>query len=147
MFKRILLPTDGSPLSDIASKAAIEFAADNGSEIVALSVAEPYIGTLISEGSITMPMDSELYNAHMQEIARLNVEKIVGWAKSMDVRCIASVVLAFSPYEEIIAAVKNFECDVIFMATHGRKGLNRLFVGSETQKVLAHSTTPVMVFR
>jgi nucleotide-binding universal stress UspA family protein len=147
MFNKILVPTDGSLLSDKASRAAVEFAAQNGSEIVAFSVAEPYLGTLLPEGSISSLVDSEKYNAHVQDAARSHVDKIASLAKSMDVRCTASVALAFSPYEKIIEASRTFNCDVIFMATHGRKGLNRLFVGSETQKVLAHSTIPVMVFR
>jgi nucleotide-binding universal stress UspA family protein len=147
MFNTILVPTDGSPLSEKASNAAVDFAAENGSRIVALSVAEPYMGPLLSEGSVAAPMDLEKYNESVQRLARLYVEKIAHRARAKDVPCKTSVALAFNPHEEIVKAVKTFHCDVVFMATHGRKGLDKLFAGSETQKVLAHSTIPVMVFR
>jgi nucleotide-binding universal stress UspA family protein len=147
MFNTILVPTDGSPLSDKASEAAVEFAAKNGSQIVALCVAEPYMDVLLFEGSFSAPMDTNKYNEGVQRLAHQHVEKIAALARAKDVPCKTSVPMAFNPYEQIVEAIKTFHCDVIFMATHGRKGLNKLFVGSETQKVLAHSSIPVMVFR
>jgi nucleotide-binding universal stress UspA family protein len=63
------------------------------------------------------------------------------------VPCETRVAESYSPSEEIVRLASELGCDAIFMASHGRKGINRLFVGSETQKVLAHTNLPVMVFR
>lgn len=145
MFKSILVPTDGSPLSDKAIEAAIDFAKASGIKIVALSVAEPYPFSPLYEGAMTA--ESGIYEAKMEELAHAHVQKIADAAKLANVPCETVVAQSFSPYEEIIKAAQQSGCDVIFMASHGRKGLNRLFLGSETQKVLAHTTIPVMVFR
>lgn len=145
MFKTILVPTDGSPLTDKAIRAALEIARLADGKIIALSVAEPYPFTPLSEGAFTP--DADIYEGKMRDRAQLHVQKIADAAKTAHVPCETSIALSFSPYEEIVKAAGKFNCDVIFMASHGRKGLNRLFVGSETQKVLAHSTIPVMVFR
>lgn len=145
MFKTILVPTDGSPLSDKAVRAALEFARQVGGKIVALSVAEPYPFTPLADSAFTP--DVNVYETKMRELAQLNVGKIADAAKAANVPCDTSIALSFSPYDEIVKAADKSGCDVIFMASHGRKGLNKLFLGSETQKVLAHSTIPVMVFR
>ena len=145
MFKTILVPTDGSHLSDKAIDAAIEFAKINGSKIIGLSVAEPYPFSPLAES--TVAAESATYEQKMQELAQLHVQKIADLALTSNVPFETATALSFSPYEEIIKAAKKFNCDVVFMASHGRKGLNKLFLGSETQKVLAHSTIPVLVFR
>lgn len=147
MFKRILVPTDGSPLSEKAIDAAVEFAYANGGEIVAISVAEPYAYPLLAEGSATLPVDTKEYEERVQELAQQYVQQVARHAQASNVACKTMVALSFRPYEEIIHAAKEFDCDVIFMASHGRKGLNKLFLGSETQRVLTHSTLPVLVFR
>lgn len=145
MFKTILVPTDGSTLSEQAVTAAIGFAQIHHSKIIGLSVAEPYPFSALSESALAT--DATSYEEKMYELAELHVAKIANAAKTAGVSCETTVAQSFSPYEEIIKAAKKYNCDVIFMASHGRKGLNKLFVGSETQKVLAHSTTPVLVFR
>jgi nucleotide-binding universal stress UspA family protein len=147
MFKKILVPTDGSDLSEKAIYAAVEFAHTNGSEIIAISVAEPYVFGAFAEGSIAIPVDPWVYEERVLQLAQQHVEKVAEVARARNVPCQITVAKSFNPYEEIIEAAKRFHCDVIFMASHGRKGLNKLFVGSETQKVLAYSTIPVMVFR
>jgi nucleotide-binding universal stress UspA family protein len=147
MFKKILVPTDGSALSEKAIHAAVEFAQTNGSEIIAVSVAEPYVYNTFAEGSSIIQVAPEAHDEKMQELAQKHVEKVANLAQARGVPCKTVVALSFSPYEEIVQAATDFHCDVIFMASHGRKGLNKLFVGSETQKVLAHSTLPVLVFR
>ncbi|MEO8407457.1 MAG: universal stress protein [Oxalobacteraceae bacterium] len=145
MFKTILVPTDGSPLSDKAINAAIEFAQSNGGKIVGLSVAEPYPYAPLTDGSVTV--DANSYEEKMREMAQLHVQKIANAAQAANVPCETFVRQSFRPHEEIISVAINNQCDIIFMASHGRKGLSKLFVGSETQKVLAHSTIPVLVFR
>lgn len=145
MFKSILVPTDGSPLSDKAVNAAVEFAKAHGGKVIGISVAEPYPFSPLSE---TAFMDERaLYEDKAREIAQQHVDRIAAAARAQGVLCETFVAQSFSPYEEIISAANKWNCDVIFMSSHGRKGLSRLFIGSETQKVLAHSTIPVMVFR
>lgn len=145
MFKTILVPTDGSPLSDKAVNAAIEFAKAHGGKIIGISVSEPYPFSPLSEAAFLD--ERALYEEKAREIAQQHVAKIETAARALGVPCETVVTQSFSPYEEIINAANKWNCDVIFMASHGRKGLSRLFIGSETQKVLAHSTIPVMVFR
>jgi nucleotide-binding universal stress UspA family protein len=145
MFKTILVPTDGSDLSDKAINAAIEFGKSSGSKVVGISVAEPYPFSPLYQTAAGA--DATIYEDRMREVAQMHVQKIADAAKEANVGCETAVAQSFSPYEEIIAAAKKFGCDAIFMASHGRKGLNRLFIGSETQKVLAHTDIPVLVFR
>lgn len=146
MFKTILLPTDGSELSEKAISTAVEFAQlCSGAKIYGISVAEPYPFTPLAESA--MAIDPTVYEENVRNLAQQHVDKIAAAAAAAGVACEVTVVLSFSPDEEIIAAAKKFGCDVIFMASHGRSGLSRLFLGSKTQKVLAHSTIPVLVLR
>jgi len=146
MFNTILVPTDGSPLSEKAVSAAIQFAKENGSEIVALSVTQPYIYSTLAEGFMADPTDPDEFEGNMEKLARDHVEEIAALARTQHVRCRTTTARSFNPAEEIVEAAKQFHCDVIFMATHGRSVFSQLFAGSETQKVIAHADTPVMVF-
>lgn len=145
MFKTILVPTDGSPLADKAMNAAIEFAQSNGGKIIGLSVADPYPYTPMTDGSVTV--DANNYEEKMREMAQLHVKKIADAARVANVPCETCVRQSFAPHEEIVSVALKYNCEIIFMASHGRKGLSRLFVGSVTQKVLAHTSIPVLVFR
>lgn len=145
MLKKILVPTDGSPRSDRAMQAAIEFAQQVGGEIVAISVAEPYPFPPISDSAYVG--GSEAYEQRSLELAREYVSKVASAAAQANVRCETVVTHGLNPHEEIVNAAAKYQCDAIFMATHGRKGLSKLFAGSETQKVIAHAGVPVMVFQ
>ncbi|OGB20809.1 MAG: universal stress protein [Burkholderiales bacterium RIFCSPLOWO2_02_FULL_57_36] len=145
MFKTILVPTDGSELSEKSIRGAVELAKLAGGRIIAISVAEPYPFTPSVEGAFAP--DLNLYEKQMQKFAEMHVEKVAEIAAKAGVPCETHVAHSFNPYEEIVNAAREHHCDVILMASHGRKGLNKLFIGSETQKVLAHSSIPVMVFR
>ncbi len=145
MFKSILVPTDGSDLSEKAARGAVDLAKLTGGRIVAISVAEPYPFTPVMEGAYVA--DLTLYDQQTRKYAQMHVEKVAEIAAKSGVACETNVAQSFNPYEEIIKAAKEHHCDLIVMASHGRKGLNKLFLGSETQKVLADSTIPVMVFR
>lgn len=144
MFKKILLPTDGSELSDKAIGGAMQMAAKLGASVVGVTVVEPYSYSTLSE---YRPETFDDYEARMKAIAVERLEKVEAAAKAAGVKAETTVVKSFSPYEAIIEASKKAGCDVIFMASHGRRGLNALLLGSETQKVLTHSTIPVMVYR
>ncbi|MGB6054493.1 MAG: universal stress protein [Burkholderiaceae bacterium] len=145
MFKTILVPTDGSDLSAKAIDTAVDFAKASGGKIIGLSVAEPYPFTPLAEGA--MAADPGIYEESMLAMARQNVQQIADAAAAAGVPCEVLATQSFSPSEEIVNTAKKYGCDAIFMSSHGRKGLSKLFVASETQKVLAHSTVPVLVLR
>ncbi len=139
------MPTDGSPLSDKAINAAVEFAGAYGGSIVGICVSEPYPLSPMSE--MAFSDEREVYEERSRAVARKNVDKIAAAAGAAGVKCETVVAESFAPYEEIVKAANRFNCDVVFMASHGRKGLSKLFLGSETQKVLVNSAIPVLVFR
>jgi nucleotide-binding universal stress UspA family protein len=144
MFKRILVPTDGSTLSDQAVATAIEFARAHGGELVAIAVAQPYPG-MAAEAAVVMDMQTE--SQLVLQLAQEDADKVVQLAQAAGVPCKTVTALSFVPHEEIIRAAEDNQCDVIFMASHGRHGITRLLAGSVTQNVLAYSTIPVLVLR
>lgn len=145
MFKAILVPTDGSPVSEKAVNAAIEAARQSGGRIVGISVVEPYPFPPVTESAYIG--GSEAYEQRARELAQEYVNRIAKAAAAAGVPSETVIVDGINPHEEIVAASEKFGCDSIFMATHGRRGLNKLFAGSETQKVIAHATVPVTVIR
>ena len=144
MFKKILLPTDGSELSAKAVAGAVDFAAKLGAGLVGLTVVEPYSYASLSE---YRPESFEDYEARMETLANERLANLRAACQAAGVACETAVVKSFAPYEAIIDTASKFGCDVIFMASHGRRGLNAILLGSETQKVLTHSSIPVMVYR
>lgn len=145
MFKNILLPTDGSALSLRAAKAAIELARERGGALVAIAVAEPVPDALDSDGFLLA--SSGLDGGELLAAAEARARAVAELAQAAGVACRTATALSYHPWEEILKAAADFHCDVVFMASHGRAGLGRLLLGSETQKVLAHAQLPVLVFR
>jgi nucleotide-binding universal stress UspA family protein len=145
MYKRILVPTDGSAVSELAVNGAIEFARACGSEIVALSVAQPYPINTAAEGA--MVIDEGFQMALLMDEAEQNVRRVAEAATHAGVKCTTATALSFYPADEIIGVAKRTGCDLVFMGSHGRRGLSRLLAGSTTQNVLAYSPVPVMVLR
>ncbi|HEX8601406.1 MAG TPA: universal stress protein [Pseudoduganella sp.] len=145
MFKNILLPTDGSGLSEKATGIAVNFAQVHGARIVAICVAQPFPFVPMAEGAVVP--DTELYATQIEAAARVHIDKAAAACAAAGVPFEGIVTVSHSPYEEIVAAAEKYHCDIILMASHGRKGLNKLFLGSETQKVLAHTQLPVLVLR
>jgi nucleotide-binding universal stress UspA family protein len=146
-YKHILVPTDGSTLSLKAAKAAAALARDLGARITAVYVTAPYMPTLNAEGALIVNhgFDQRAYNAATEKHAAAALGKIA--AAAGKVKC-AQVHVSFpSPWQGIIGAAKKNKCDLIVMASHGRRGLAGLLLGSETLKVLTHSKTPVLVCR
>ena len=143
MFTRILLATDGSPLSDKAGAAAVAFAQDCGAQLVALSVAVLY--PIPPEAGVMS--DIATFEDAARAEARRTLEPIAAAAAAAHVGCKLVVRYAPDPWREIVDVATENGCDCIWMASHGRTGINRLLLGSETQRVLAHTTIPVMVYR
>ena len=147
MYKRILIATDGSPLSDKAVESGLGLAALSGASIVALKVVPRYPRSYF-EGSAPLNRDDVKQVEQRWSdaaLADLNAVKALGAADGVTVK----VVVAKSELiaETIIAAATKNNCDLIVMASHGRKGLKRVLLGSETQHVLTHSHIPVLVLR
>ena len=144
MFKKILLPTDGSELSGKAIDGGLAFAKALGASVVGLTVVEPYSYSNLSE---YRPETLDDYEQRSDKVAAARLGQIADAAAKVGIPVETLSVKSFSPFEAIIETAKGRGCDVIFMASHGRKGLSAVLLGSETQKVLTHSTIPVMVYR
>lgn len=144
MFKRILVPTDGSELSNKAITAAIELAATLKAAVVGMTTLEPYSYSNLSE---YRPETLDDYEARMERSGVERLARISAAAAQAGIGVETVTVKSFSPYEAIIDVAKDKGCDLIVMASHGRRGLNAVLLGSETQKVLTHSSIPVMVYR
>ena len=144
MFKRILVPTDGSELSEKAIKAAVDLAHTLKASVVGMTTLEPYSYSNLSE---YRPETLDDYEARMDKAGAERLARIADAASQAGLPVETVSVKSFSPYEAIIDTAKASKCDLIVMASHGRRGLNAVLLGSETQKVLTHSTIPVMVFR
>jgi nucleotide-binding universal stress UspA family protein len=145
MFKSILLPTDGSPQSEKAIPLAIQFARLNQAKIIGICVIQPL--PFPSMGDSGAVIDAGNFEHQMEGTARRNVERIAIAEREASIPFEGLVTLSPSPFEEIVEAANKFGCDIIMMASHGHTGLKSLLLGSQTQKVLAHTTLPVMVLR
>ena len=144
MYKRILVPTDGSASSDKAIEGAANFAKSLGSSLVIITVVEPYSYTNLSE---YRPESIEQYDERVTAEAEERLTAAKRRCDEIGVPAVTLMVKGFSPAETIIEQSKKQGCDVVFMASHGRQGMAAVLLGSETQKVLTHSQIPVMVYR
>jgi nucleotide-binding universal stress UspA family protein len=147
MYKRILVATDGSTLSKKAVTSAIGLAATCGAELVALKVVPRYPQAYF-EGSIPLSVDDvSRVEKQWTDAAQAAVDAVVKSAKSKNVQAKGITAKSDVVSDAIIAAAKKQNADLIIMASHGRKGIKRLLLGSETQQVLTHSHIPVLVLR
>lgn len=147
MFKRILVATDGSPLSKKAVNSAIALAAQTDAELVAITVVPRYPKNYFDGAAVFTPEDAALIEKQWEETAQATLDAIAKRAKASGVKIKTVTVTADLVAEAIIAAAKKNKCQMIVMASHGRKGIKRLLLGSETQHVLTHSELPVLVLR
>ncbi|MES2069267.1 MAG: universal stress protein [Pseudomonadota bacterium] len=145
MFKRILLPTDGSETSAKAIQSCISFAKETGATIIGLHVI-PEFHTFTYQTEMLEDTRAEYERKCMAHVKKYLAEIEIA-AKAADVQCETSYMISESPYEAIIKAAKDKRCELIAMASHGRKGMKGFLLGSETQKVLTNSQIPVLVFR
>lgn len=147
MYKRILVATDGSTLSKKAVASAINLAQLSGAELVALKVVPRYPQSYF-EGGLALPLsDINKIEKQWATQGQAVVDAVAKAAKAKGVSAKGVVTKSDLISDAIIAAAKKNKCDLIVMASHGRKGLKRLLLGSETQQVLTHSHTPVLVLR
>ncbi|WJF89237.1 universal stress protein [Paraburkholderia bonniea] len=144
MFKHILVPTDGSDLSQKAIDGAIDLARTVGARITAYACLPQYPYASFSEVVIEPPVD---FQARSENEARQHLRQIEDAAQLAGVACESVTSVHPAPYLGIIEAAEQRGCDVILMASHGRRGLGSLLIGSETQRVLTHTQIPVIVYR
>ncbi|MCA0244022.1 MAG: universal stress protein [Proteobacteria bacterium] len=144
MYKRILVPTDGSEITGKAVQTALSLAKLCGAELLTIGVKEPFPYSAISEMQPVPPQ--EFYDAQ-ERIAAGNVKTVIDAATAAGVKCSGHTVEALHPWEAILDHAKAQDADLLVMASHGRRGVSALLLGSETQKVLTHSVLPVLVVR
>ena len=149
LFKHLLVPTDGSPLSQGAAERAVAIAAAMGSRITFFHAKperrQSFIGG--EGGGYVDQMPGEEFERQAQQRADEHLGALQALASAAGVASERAVADAGTPYEGIIDAARSRGCDLIVMASHGRRGIKSLILGSETQKVLTHSKIPVLVYR
>lgn len=147
MFKHILVPTDGSQLSQDTVRRAIAFAKEAGARVTAFFAKPEYPVTYFGEGALIDPTTPEKFAEMADQQAKDVLEFVTKECAVAGVDCQTQTAISDIPYEAIIEAADQAGCDLIFMASHGRKGISGLLLGSETNKVLTHSKIPVLVYR
>lgn len=147
MFKHILVPTDGSELSRATAKRAVSFASEAGARITAFYAKPEYPIAYFGEGALIDPTTPEKFTEMADQQANQYLAEVATWCQEAGVECNTLAATSDIPYEAIINAAEQAGCDLIFMASHGRKGISGFLLGSETNKVLTHSKVPVLVYR
>jgi nucleotide-binding universal stress UspA family protein len=147
MYERILVATDGSTLSKKAMRSGIHLAAVTGAELVAFNVVRPYAGSFMEDGLTVSRQDIARIQKGRKDRGQAVVDQVCDASKAEGVKATGIIGRSDEVAEAIIAAAKKHKCDLIVMASHGRKGIKRLLLGSETQHVLTHSSVPVLVLR
>ena len=149
MYKHILVPTDGSALSDKAVEAAIKLAKLAGARITAFHAIEPYPlqGAYAAEASGVAELQPEVFAERSEEYAKRVLDAVTSAAAVAKVECATSYATSRSISQAIVEKAIKENCDLVVMASHGRRGLEGFLLGSETQKVLTHSSIPVLVYR
>lgn len=147
MFKHILVPTDGSPLSQEAVNRAVSFAREIGSRITFFCAVQPAPKMYYGTGAIFDRHAFATFREKMLGTANDILDAAGKIAEEAGVEYGKVTLVSEEPYNAIIEAASRNQCDLIFMASHGRRGVSGFLLGSETQKVLAYSTIPVLVHR
>ena len=147
MYKHILIPTDGSKLSDKAVEAGVEFARFIHARVTGFTAVPEYqvpsAGELMSKHAISLAD----YERDAKKQAEIALQVIADRARAAGVDYDAEFTQSDRPHEAIVRAAEKHGCDLIFMASHGRRGISALIHGSQTQGVLTHSTIPTLVYR
>jgi nucleotide-binding universal stress UspA family protein len=147
MYRNILVPTDGSRLSAKAVAHAIALARALGSKLTGFHASPEYPLPAYADGVVYDPVSPAEYAAMCKKEADRILGAVGAKAKAAGIRFTAEHAITAAPWEAILAAAKKRKCDAIVMASHGRRGVSALILGSETHKVLTHSKLPVIVVR
>ena len=145
MFKHVLIPTDGSPLSEGATLKSIQFAQALGAKVTALHISPPF---QVFTYHADMLEDTRIaYEQHCRQQAERYLGIVAKAAAEAGIACETVQNVSDDVYQCIIDVAKERGCDAIAMASHGRRGVAGVLLGSETQHVLTHSKIPVLVWR
>lgn len=148
MFKKILIPTDGSPLSAQAANKGVCLARQIGAEVVAVYVTQPFAATVGFDGmAAAYAITDEDYEKTAAEQAQKYLQSVLDRAATAGVTATSQTVSSFNVADGIVQASNDSGCDLIFIGSHGRTGLSRLLLGSVTVKVLGLARTAVLVYR
>lgn len=147
MYRKILLTTDGSAVSNHTACAGVKFAKQMGAEILALYVAPEYQYPVYVEIIPPSYPSEEEYMAQMQRIGGEHLSSIAAKAAALGVPARTLTAYAANAAKKIVEVAEEQQCDLIFMGSHGRSGWGQLLLGSVTNKVLSHTNKPVLVHR
>jgi nucleotide-binding universal stress UspA family protein len=147
MFKHFLVPTDGSQLSLKAAQHAVSLAREVGAKVTFFFSKPDYPVAFYGEGALIDPTTPEKFAEIADRQAKEILAQVEALAQAAGVEFVSVSEVSDLPYEAIISAAEGAGCDLIFMASHGRRGISGFLLGSETQKVLTHSRIPVLVYR
>ena len=147
MFKHILIPTDGSELSRATASSAVSFAKEAGARVTVFYAKPEYPIAYFGEGALIDPTTPEKFAELADQQAAEYLSDVQRKCAEAGVECSTVSATSDIPYEAIIEAAEKSGCDLIFMASHGRRGISGFLLGSETNKVLTHSKVPVLVYR
>ncbi|HRN89318.1 universal stress protein [Hyphomicrobium sp.] len=145
MYKHILIATDGSELAQKAVAQGLAIAKALGTKVTAINVSEPWVA--VAPGEVAMAFPIKDYEESVVANANRILSAVETDAKSLGVDCSTLHVKDQFPAEGIIETADKLGCDLIVMSSHGRRGLMRFLLGSQANKVLTHSTTPVLICR
>lgn len=145
MFKHILFPTDGSPMSEDAMRTCLAFAKSIGARVTALHVA-PEFHVMTTDTYMLEDTHDQYLKDTAEKGARV-LAVVENAARALGVECETVLRRSDDPYIDILDEARERGCDLIAMASHGRRGIKALLLGSETQKVLVHSLIPVLALR
>lgn len=147
MFKHLLIPIDGSELSLLAVRKGAEFASEIRASVTLLFVKPEYPVSYYGDGAMIDPTTPEEFGKLTNTIAHRNLKSAEEICAAAGVTTTTVTETSDVPYDVIISTAEQKQCDLIFMASNGRRGITGLLLGSETQKVLTHSKIPVLVYR
>ncbi len=147
MFKNILIPTDGSAVAGKAVKAGIGLAKRLGAKVTGYYAVEAIQPRVYGEGYMIDNKTIKAFEQQARQVGKRHIDAMARIAVAAGVKFSGVMTTAETPYEGIIECAKKQKCDAIFMASHGRRGLAGILMGSVTHKVLTHSKLPVLVYR
>jgi len=147
MFKHILVPTDGSGFSNKAVAAAAQLAHALRAKLLLLHVRSPIESPHHVEGGALSNLGGKVMMQEIEDEERKLLDAALAIAAADGMKAETAFVAGYSPYDAIIRIAREEQCDLIVMASHGRRGISGFLIGSETQKVLTHTTIPVLIVR
>ncbi len=144
MYKKILVPIDGSATAAKAIAPAVDMATQFGASVVGITVSDPYPYSGLAE---TVPVTADAYRASTTKAAEHALQPLIDACAAAAVNCECVVAEDVHPWKAMLDAANEKGCDLVVMASHGRRGMQAVLLGSETQKLLTHSKLPVLVVR